>query len=404
MDKPIPKLRTDLNINLVNDKEKEIVFLQDVEGFAEEPIGITMDMFMILQALDGNLTSNQLKGIFTEKGADDDIANAIIDNIHKIQELGYLQTPEYLEEIEKAKKEYLELPFRPPICAGSSYSNQAELLVPELDEFLNSVKPEDIKPGAKSLVVPHIDFKVGKKSAETYSAGYHSIRNNNADVFVIFGTSHFASSDYFMLSEKDYQTPLGIAKTDIELLDSLKNNYPDLTLDEFAHKNEHSIELQVVLLQHYFKNRNIKILPVLVGSFHDFILNGSEPDESKEVAHFLSALDKSLKEHGRNPMYIASVDFAHIGKKFGDEFDAKTKLEELSNVDHELIEKLIANDHRGFFSNIKNDEDKWKVCGTSPLYSFLNMHEKGKGELLKYNQWYEEPTQSAVSFASIAYY
>ena len=52
-------------------------------------------------------------------------------------------------------------------------------------------------------------------------------------------------------TRKDFATPLGAAETDGELLDAVAARCSlDLFADEFAHRREHSIEFQVVWLQH----------------------------------------------------------------------------------------------------------------------------------------------------------
>jgi len=104
------------------------------------------------------------------------------------------------------------------------------------------------------------------------------------------------------------------------------------------------------------------------------------------------------------------VDFAHVGKKFQDNFEAELILDQINNEDQELINELEKCSAEGFFDSIANVNDKRRICGLSPIYSLLQsqMNDNGKtqyqGKLLKYNQWNEVETASAVSFASIAYY
>ncbi len=400
---PVPRLRQDLSLNAVKENGQEFVVLNDLERIAPQNIAVSMQMFYVLQALDGKMTWSQFREtLMKETGGSNEIAEIIIENIIQLYKHNFLETEEYVAQKQKMINDYLAIPERPPVCAGSTYPNEKSELEAMLDNFFSTVKKEEIKPGAKSIIVPHIDFKIGTDVYRTYAAGYHSLRDTDADLFVIFGTSHYAHSDYFMLSEKDYSSPLGTLKTDTEIIEKLKNEYKNLKIDELAHKNEHSIELQAVLLQHYFRGKDFKILPVLVGSFHEFIENGKSPDTA--VKSFLDALNKVISENNIKAAFISSVDFAHIGKKFGDTFDAEEKLDELISVDKNLIESLTDNDYNGFFQKIKNDNDKWKVCGTSPMYSMLSSQNGYKGELLQYGQWYEKPTQSAVSFASIAYY
>ena len=171
-----------------------------------------------------------------------------------------------------------------------------------------------------------IDFRIGSKAHRCYAAGYHSIRNTNADLFVILGTSHQGNSDYFMLTKKDFETPLGCAETDRDIIDMLASGLSyDLTIDDMAHRHEHSIEFQVVLLQHYFRNRSFRILPVLVGSFHNFIHDKTMPGSDGRLSEFISKLKGIIAEMGRKAVFIASADMAHIGRKFNDKFYAEIR-------------------------------------------------------------------------------
>ena len=84
----------------------------------------------------------------------------------------------------------------------------------------------------------------------------------------------------FTLTRKHFQTPLGIVPTDQGYIDRLVAHYGDgLFEDEVrAHLPEHSIELEVVLLHYLYEGkRDIRIVPLVVGSFEDCVLTGFEP-------------------------------------------------------------------------------------------------------------------------------
>jgi hypothetical protein len=236
-----------------------------------------------------------------------------------------------------------------------------------------------------------------------YSKGYSAIAESDYDLFVIFGTSHRAATDYFMFSEKNYLTPLGTVEIDKELLHRLKVRLgDDLTIDDFAHKFEHSVEFHAVLLKHYFRNKRFKILPILVSSPYPFIINNEMPDADERSNMILEILRDEIASLGRKAFYIASVDFAHIGRKFGDKYDAEQKFEELQIEDKKLIDYIEQGNRQGFFSKIIADQDKWKICGNSSIYSLMQMIDAKSGKLIDYAMWDEQATKSAVSFASIA--
>jgi AmmeMemoRadiSam system protein B len=294
---------------------------------------------------------------------------------------------------------------RPEVCAGNSYPSDPIKLKEYLDHILLTTDKTEIKNGADTIIVPHIDYQIGEGSHRAYSAAYNAIRDTKADLFVIFGTSHYGNSARFMMTERDFHTPLGVVKNDLDLLHKLQKvlSY-DLTIDEMAHRLEHSIELQVVLLKHIFGDRNFTVLPVLIGSFHDFIMKKTLPSSDKYLIEFLEGLKKVTEESGRKTVYIASVDFAHIGRRFDDDFDAEEILDQLRIEDEELIRHLSNANYDDFFSAVSSVGDSRRICGLSPIYSMLKLREKKSGELLHYHQWNDKPTKSAVTFASIAYY
>jgi len=406
----VPKLRDDIDIEFFYENNEEIALLIDRKGYTPQPLAIQSSFLKVLALIDGNHTFNELlKSIKAHLKIDID-PNLFNEILKELNDRCLLNSPNFY--FNKYQQDYyLSLPFRPPACVGLSYSCEVEQLEFELEKILKTVNSKEIESGAKFIITPHIDFTIGKISHETYAAAYHSIKNSDADIFVIFGTSHYGSSDLFMLSEKDFQTPLGIAKTDKAIMEYMKENLSDkFTIDEFAHRNEHSIELQVVMLQYMFKDRDFTILPILTGSLHNYLQKKFQPKKDNDFFDFLFGLNHAIVKQNKKPLYIASADMAHIGRKFQDNFDAEPILEQLKNEDEILINHLLIGDSESFFKTIADDNDKRRICGLAPIYSLLesqkiiNGSENFNGKLLKYNQWNELETRSAVSFASIAYY
>lgn len=400
-----PKFRKDLRLNIVEQEGQQLIIIQDPYGFAPDNIAITYQFYVLMNTLSSGIALEQLKeDVFKSSGEIIDL-QPIIEQISKLEELNLLESERFFQLKEDYEREYLSNPLRPAVCVGNSYPNEKS----EIEEFclniFNSVDKETIAGNARSVIVPHIDLSLKGDVWQAYSSAYHSIRDTEADLYVILGTSHYANSDYYMLTRKNYNTPLGTAETDAELISLLESEAVDLfAFDEFAHKPEHSIEFQILLLQAYFKGKNFKVLPILVGSFYEYILDSLTPADNDKISEFLTQLNSAIEKLGRKAVFISSVDFAHIGRKFGDNFDAAEKLDTLKIMDSSLIENLENSDANGFFDIIRQEKDRWKVCGTAPIYSMLTARKHTSGKLLKYGIWNELPTASAVSFASIAYY
>ena len=82
---------------------------------------------------------------------------------------------------------------------------------------------------------------------------------------MILGTSHYGEPDRIGLTRKPFVTPFGETIPDLETIDRLDREAGGAAaMEDYCHAVEHSIEFQVVFLQHLFGPR-IRIVPVLCG-------------------------------------------------------------------------------------------------------------------------------------------
>ena len=90
---------------------------------------------------------------------------------------------------------------------------------------------------------------------ELYRAAYSALTPADADrTFVILGTSHYGHPDRLGLTRKPFVTPFGEAVTDTRLVDELESKLGAAAMvEDYCHAIEHSIEFQVVFLQHLFE-------------------------------------------------------------------------------------------------------------------------------------------------------
>src|SRR5262249_59005270 len=106
------------------------------------------------------------------------------------------------------------------------------------------------------------------------------------------GGEHQSDRNRIALTRRDYETALGLVKTDRTYGDRIAALAgQDLFEDELSHRMEHSIEFQVVFLQYLLGDRReFSIVPILVGSFHDLMDAGTDPIESDDVRRFVEAV------------------------------------------------------------------------------------------------------------------
>ena len=159
-------------------------------------------------------------------------------------------------------------------------------------------------------MAPHVDFHRG---GPAYAHAYKALAEHpGADRFIVFGTCHNTTRKRFALTEKGYDTPLGCAETDQEFVRRLAAKLPeDYFVDEFAHRGEHSVEFQVVCLKYLLGDRHpFKIVPILVGSFHDIYSGGKTPVQDLEIQAMVDAVLETMREMPASYCVIAGADLA----------------------------------------------------------------------------------------------
>jgi len=317
------------------------------------------------------------------------------------------------QRYQKARREIVEkftrLKVRPPVLTGRAYPEQKPGLVKFLDDILAEKPQEDLPPELKdkkipALVSPHIEIRTGRK---LYAATYNAIKGHSYDRVVILGVGHSMENEIFSLTEKSYLTPLGEVETDRETVKKLRPAAgPLASPNDFAHRREHSIEFQVIFLQHVLEGP-FTIVPILCGSLYDYLSRGtkSRPREIEELVPILNCLTRLLKDRRKKTLIVAGVDFSHVGPKFGDDQPAIRITLESKSHDKALLTALTNRDVEAFCAESLRVEDRYHVCGFSVLSMLLEILPKQvKGVELGHQVWHETPTQSAVSFAAAAFY
>ena len=253
------------------------------------------------------------------------------------------------------------------------------------------------------IAAPHVSPFGGW---ESYRDAYASLLPAYQDrTFVVLGTSHYGEADKFGLTRKPFVTPFGEAMTAANLVDELAKAAPGATrMEDYCHAVEHSIEFQVLFLQHIY-GPNIRILPILCGSFAHSIYKGGKPEANEDVQRFFDALSNISAREGEGLFWVLGVDMAHMGRRYGDSMIARADVGEMTAVaerDRGRIDRLSAADADGFWELVQENKDDLKWCGSSPIYTFLKVMPRARGTLRRYQQWNIDE-QSVVSFAAIGF-
>ena len=254
-----------------------------------------------------------------------------------------------------------------------------------------------------AIAAPHVSPEGGWPS---YQAAYGALTPGDGDrTFMVLGTSHYGQAERFGLTRKNYVTPLGEAQTDLSLVEELATAAPEAVLmEDYCHAIEHSIEFQVVFLQHLF-GPGMRVVPILCGSYARSIYVGGMPENQEPVRRFAGALGEIAAREGRRICWVLGVDMAHMGRRYGDPFPARAGRGEMENVarrDRERVDRILAGDAGGFWERVQEGQDDLKWCGSSSIYTFLRAVPQARGTLLRYDQWNIDE-QSVVTFAGIAF-
>ncbi len=401
--------------------------LRDPQGFAGTA-SLPMGTAMLVTLMNGQRTLLELQAAFAEKTGQPIPLEEVENVVQQLDERMYLDNEKFALHKAAITNAYDELDIRHAAHAGGAYHAEPEPLQAQLADLFTCDEGPGLLPTEGNsnsdfsstddrhlcgIMSPHIDFHRG---GPTFAWAYDRIvAESDAELFIILGTAHTPLDGLFSVSSKHFDTPLGIAKTDRQFIDDFRTRFTDLAnpeeaqrifQNELPHRREHSIEFQTLMLQYILGDRrDYQIVPILVGSFHPFVLHHRSPADSPAVADFTTALRETVAACGKKVCYIAGVDMAHIGQQFGDEpLLDDARLKQQWTDDQVLLSAACEGDTEAWFIHVAAVEDRNRICGLAPTYTMLQAMQPKQGELLKYDQAVAEDRTSCVSFASLAFY
>ena len=274
--------------------------------------------------------------------------------------------------------------IRTPAVAGVFYpgkKNELKQLIKE--SFLHKFGPRSIPPTKNKkqifgIICPHAGYMY---SGPIACRSFYAISSDIPELFIIVGPNHWGVG-YNVATMKDskWQTPLGEVEVDSEAADEISKIADIIEIDNFSHSREHSLEVQIPILQEIAKK--FKIVPIAL------------IDQSKEVAIKVgSAMAKIAKK--KKTMIVGSSDFTHYEpNEFAHEQDMA------------LIEPILKLDVDRFYDVLQ--ERNVTACGYGAIAStMIASKELGatKGELLKYATSGDVTgdTSSVVGYGSIVF-
>jgi len=402
-----PRLRS-LEAFPVEQNGERLIGLRDPGGFTDQIALLPIVLLDLVSLFDGEHTIAEISEILARRrGGEAPGPEDIAKVIERFDEAGFLDSPGFALLKGRIESDWLARPHRPAVHAAAAYAGEADALRSQIDGFFTHGEGPGLprpSPGAAKLaglISPHIDFHRG---GPTYGWAYRALlERSDADLFVILGTCHAGMPEPFAATLKPYETPLGAVAVDRDVFEALQRRYGhDLLAAETAHRAEHSIEFQAVMLRRLMGDKPFSILPILASFLHEAVSGEGEPESDPRVPRFLDALGETLHATRQRVCVIAGVDLAHVGPRFGDaEPNTPAFLEQVAGEDRRMLEAVMAGEARAFFESVAADGDRRRICGLSPIYTFLRALPGARGELLRYSQW-PDPA-GAVTFCAAAF-
>lgn len=408
-----PKLRTHLDVTIHTEglgaEQQSYLVFRCPFGIIK-PVVFTTTIGPIISRFTGEASVDEIATTLAPMGA---TRQLVADVVQLCDENLLLESPRFFDQRHAILEAFRLDPVRRAAHAGAAYPAEKE----ELEALVNSYLTDDYAPSASpafppplcALMVPHIDFRRG---GTTYGIGYSALKNSNPDVVILLGTAHQASSHLFHLTTKDFALPFRTFRNDAASTALLAHHYgaERSFADEFLHKHEHSLELQLPFL-HASLVTTPKIVPILVGSFYPFIREGRLPGEAEPYQTFLGALGelcRSIQARGESFLLLAGVDMAHRGMAFGDPAPlSPADLDAIRSRDAQYLSHITARDPKGLFAHIAEDLDAGRMCGFPTMYLLLDLLNtlalSAPPTLLDYQLAFDPASDTCVTFGAAAF-
>lgn len=389
-----PTLR-DLRVEHTQQDGRPGVALSDPYGIAKGPIFVPDGLLPIVGRFDGTKTVAEIQAELEAAPGQELPSNLVAGLAAQFDEMKFLEGPAFRAEFDQVVAAFANQGTRPSPLAGITAGYPADAA--DLSDALESIvhRPtEGLRAPPRGLIAPHIDIGRGR---EGYSMAYSALAEcEPADLYVVFGTGHNGPSAPVTGLRLDWETPLGTVRTDREFVDGIHERLgaPD-PRDVLLHRDEHSIEFQVLFLQHVLRGHDFAVAGFLTG--HLFPTDGPIGD-SAPAKTILTAFREAAAASGKRVCFVGGADLAHIGPFFGDATPVDdTRLDQLASDELPKLQHLENADPDAFHAAVERGGNTDRICGTTPMY-LTSALAGGAARLLHYGQAQTTDGSQTVSY------
>lgn len=234
--------------------------------------------------------------------------------------------------------------IRNPMHAGTFYPRFGEQIKKLITSWLEDAPQPPANERSLGLILPHAGYMYSGKCA---ALGLHSLSTENIDTFVILHPCHSGYHfDYSLSPFAEYTNPLGSLMLDSELYQKLAGD-ADQSIALSYHQNEHSMEIQLPLVSHFFPHA--KILPIMIGN--------QIPAVAKRLA---TALYDMTTRSSKRIVVLCSTDLSHYHNA------AKAEA-----MDSTLLNGIIALEPDRLWQDLNSG--KCEACGIGGIMALMHL-------------------------------
>jgi MEMO1 family protein len=234
---------------------------------------------------------------------------------------------------------------RKPAVAGYFYPAEPSILRAKIERLLAPLG--DTQP-VKAVVSPHAGIQY---SGAVAGAVYARIRF--PEVVLLLGPNHTGlGPPMALMTEGEWETPLGTVSIDHELAAALLEAFPLIREDAVVHAREHALEVQLPFLQAI--GTTFRIVPLLLGLLPYDVCEG--------LGH---AVAQTIHGTGCSVVIIASTDMTHCGRSYRHLPPAGMTAHAFAcQEDRYAVERILALDPPGLYRIVH--ERNITMCGFVP--------------------------------------
>jgi len=287
--------------------------------------------------------------------------------------------------------------IRQPLRAGSFYEASPSSCRHHAEKLLDSADPgKDLPATLFGGLVPHAGWMYSGRLAARTLKSLHAAKP--LETVILLGADHTGAADKAEVFDSGvWRTPLGDVQVDEELARVLLTADANLRANPQAHAQEHSIEVQIPLLQ--VLSPRAKIVPITV------------PAEGRGV-DIGRVIGRTLKQLPEPACIVGSTDLTHHGGHFpapggrGRKGAAWTAANDRRLLD--LIERMAAE------QIVPEAQARGNACGAGAVAATVAAcRELGatRGCTIEYTNSYEvvhalypnDPDDTTVGYASVVF-